>query len=284
MSTCKAASELVPKLPRLGTTIGKRVLRVTSSRLAFLGDQRQSGLLRVGELLDALRPSARLPASAMSTCRSISSSTACGRQLVDLPRERAGRSLRRRRSSPADWSRCRCRRTPRRTSTADRSGFFVPVLAKMISCCSGSFLSAQNCWFICQMRLALTMPTMPCACGDSVGHVLLGVDVDAADEDAVDGLERVELACAAAHRARSASRAASYCRGEKISVTLSVTPAAASSSSAARPAGVAGTLIMRFLWPGAHFLPSSTYCAAPLRDAAGLQAGSSSSGSSSKLT
>src|SRR2546421_330288 len=44
-----------------------------------------------------------------------------------------------------------------------------------------------------------------------------------------------------------ASRAAVYCRGEKISVTLRVTPAAHSSSTQPRPAGVAGTLIMRFL-------------------------------------
>ena len=49
------------------------------------------------------------------------------------------------------------------------SGFFVPVLAKIISCLSGSFLSAQKRWFICQMRLALTMPTCPWACGDSSG-------------------------------------------------------------------------------------------------------------------
>ena len=48
-------------------------------------------------------------------------------------------------------------------------GFFVPVLAKIISCLSGSFLSAQNSWFIFQMRLALTMPTCPWAAGDSVG-------------------------------------------------------------------------------------------------------------------
>ena len=45
-----------------------------------------------------------------------------------------------------------------------------------------------------------------------------------------------------------------------MSVTLRVTPSAASSSSEPRPAGVAGTLIMRFLWPLLHFLPSSMYC------------------------
>ena len=48
-------------------------------------------------------------------------------------------------------------------------GFLVPVLAKMISCCNGRFLSFQNCWFSCQSRLALTIPTNPCAAGDSVG-------------------------------------------------------------------------------------------------------------------
>ena len=46
-----------------------------------------------------------------------------------------------------------------------------------------------------------------------------------------------------------ASRAASYCRGVKISVTLSVMPAAASSSRASMPAGVAGTFIMRLHVP-----------------------------------
>ena len=61
---------------------------------------------------------------------------------------------------------------------------------------------------------------------------------------------------------QKASRAAWYCRSLKISVTLSVTPGATSSSSAARPAGVAGTLIMRFLCPADHCLPSSMYRAA----------------------
>ena len=62
-----------------------------------------------------------------------------------------------------------------------------------------------------------------------------------------------------------ASRASSYCRIEKIKVTLSVTPAAASSSTASKPAGVAGTLIMRFWCPADHFLPSSMYCATRAR-------------------
>ena len=52
---------------------------------------------------------------------------------------------------------------------AASSGFLVPVLAKIISCFSGSFLSAQNWWLSCQIRLALTMPTMPCAAGDRPG-------------------------------------------------------------------------------------------------------------------
>ena len=37
----------------------------------------------------------------------------------------------------------------------------VPVLAKIISCLSGRCLSAQKRWFICQVCLALTMPTWP---------------------------------------------------------------------------------------------------------------------------
>ena len=46
---------------------------------------------------------------------------------------------------------------------------------------------------------------------------------------------------------------------------------------------MAGTLIMRFLWPRLHFLPSSMYCF--VRSATGSVAvTSSSSGSSSKLT
>ena len=44
-----------------------------------------------------------------------------------------------------------------------------------------------------------------------------------------------------------ASRASWYCRSVNISVTLIVTPAAASTSSASSPAPEAGTLIMRFL-------------------------------------
>ena len=56
-----------------------------------------------------------------------------------------------------------------------------------------------------------------------------------------------------------ASRAIVYCRVVKMSVTFKVTPAAASSSSAARPAAVAGTLIMRFFCPADHFLPSLMY-------------------------
>ncbi len=61
---------------------------------------------------------------------------------------------------------------PARAATylsAGSSFFLVPVLAKMISCCSRSPLSDQNCWFICHSRLALTMPTMPWASLLSVG-------------------------------------------------------------------------------------------------------------------
>ncbi len=83
--------------------------------------------------------------------------------------------------------------------------------------------------------------------------------------------------------AHTASRAARYCRSLKISVTLSVMPAAASSSSAPRPASVAGTLIIRLTCPSAQRLPSSTYFFE--RSAMEMPlSGSSSSGSSSKLT
>ena len=81
----------------------------------------------------------------------------------------------------------------------------------------------------------------------------------------------------------TASRAALYCRMEKISVTFSVMPAAANSSNAPSPAAVAGTLIIRFTWPAAHFLPSSTYFLLPTSVGVGADL-SSSSGSSSKLT
>ena len=46
-----------------------------------------------------------------------------------------------------------------------------------------------------------------------------------------------------------------------MSVTFSANPAAASSSIASRPAAVAGTLIMRFVWPALHFFARATYCA-----------------------
>ena len=83
-------------------------------------DQLQQRFLRIGELLDALRPSASLPAFACRLWRSISSSTVVGRQLVDLAGEWSAALLRPRRWWPADWSRCRSRRTPRHTSTAGR--------------------------------------------------------------------------------------------------------------------------------------------------------------------
>src|SRR5205807_6232804 len=44
-------------------------------------------------------------------------------------------------------------------------GFFVPVLAKIISCWSRRFLPFQNSWLLRQIRLALTMPTCPWAAG-----------------------------------------------------------------------------------------------------------------------
>ena len=76
--------------------------------------------------------------------------------------------------------------------------------------------------------------------------VLLGVYIQPADENAVDRFEPVQRRTALRLR-QMASRAALYCRSEKMSVTLSVMPAAAISSRAPRPAGVAGTLIMRLL-------------------------------------
>ena len=72
------------------------------------------------------------------------------------------------------------------------SGFFVPVLAKMISCRSGVGRVDQNSWFACQIRFAPTMPTCPCAAGDKFGHVLLRVHVHARNEDAVNALEAIE--------------------------------------------------------------------------------------------
>ena len=48
-------------------------------------------------------------------------------------------------------------------------GYFVPVLAKTISCRSGVDRRLQYCWFSAQIRLALRMPTMPCAAGESCG-------------------------------------------------------------------------------------------------------------------
>ena len=56
-----------------------------------------------------------------------------------------------------------------------------------------------------------------------------------------------------------ASRAARYCRGVKIKVTFNFTPAAAKGSKASSPAGVAGTLIKRFLWPADQRRANSIY-------------------------
>ena len=79
------------------------------------------------------------------------------------------------------------------------------------------------------------------------------------NEDAVDALEPGQPGLAALAPRQTFSRAMLYWRSEKISVTLRVMPSAASSSRASSPAGVAGTLIIRFWWPAFHFLPSSMY-------------------------
>ena len=75
-----------------------------------------------------------------------------------------------------------------------RSAFLVPVLAKIISWASGSFLLCQNSRFSRQIRFAPTMPTWPCAAGRQLGDVLFGVDVDAGHENAVDAFEVFQLA------------------------------------------------------------------------------------------
>ena len=80
-----------------------------------------------------------------------------------------------------------------------------------------------------------------------------------------------------------ASRAAWYCRGVKINVTFSFTPAAAKGSKASSPAGVAGTLIKRFLWPADQRRANSIYRATRCR-CGRFDSGSSNSGSTSKLT
>jgi hypothetical protein len=48
-------------------------------------------------------------------------------------------------------------------------GFLVPVLAKIISCCSGRSLSDQKSQFSRQICLAFTMPTRPWAASEREG-------------------------------------------------------------------------------------------------------------------
>ncbi len=48
-------------------------------------------------------------------------------------------------------------------------GFLVPVLAKIISCCSGRPLSDQNAQFSCQICFAFTIPTRPWAASEREG-------------------------------------------------------------------------------------------------------------------
>ena len=72
------------------------------------------------------------------------------------------------------------------------AGFFVPVLAKIISCLSGSFLPAQNSWFMLPDPLGVDDADLPLGRRRELRHVLLGVDVEPADEDAVDRLEDVQ--------------------------------------------------------------------------------------------
>ena len=84
------------------------------------------------------------------------------------------------------------------------AGFFTPVLAKTISCCSRRFLSFQNSWFARQTSLGVHDADLPLGGGAQVGHMLLRVHVHARDEDAVDALEVVQPVLAAlCARARS---------------------------------------------------------------------------------
>ena len=208
--------------------------------------------------------SASLPASRMSTFASISASTVGRRQLIDLSRERPPARLRPPRSSPAGSSRCRC---PANASTyfhGGSSGFFVPVLAKIISCFSVSPLSAQNSLVQPPDALGVHDADLPLRRRRQVGHVLLGVHVQPADEDAVDGLHVRPCRRAAGCPRQQASRAAMYCRSLKISVTLTRTPAATSSSSAAEPARRGRHLDHPVLVPGRPLLAELDVLRRPL--------------------
>ena len=114
--------------------------------------------------------------------------------------------------------------------------------------------------------------------------MLLGVHVHARDEDAVDALEFASPSLRRWTPRQIASRAMMYCRSEKISVTLIVTPLAATSSSASSPARRRRNLDHAVLVPGRPLLASSMYLL--LRRILGADGSvtSSSSGSSSKLT
>ena len=137
-------------------------------------------------------------------------------------------------------------------------GFLVPVLAKIISWASGSFLPCQNSRFSRQIRFASDDAHLALRGRRQLGDVLFGVDVDAADENAVDAFEVFQLAEALPPAPHRVAGGPILPFGENQGdVQRHAGGGQAFQGAPGRP-GVAGTLIMRFLWPADHFLPSST--------------------------
>ena len=78
------------------------------------------------------------------------------------------------------------------------SGFFVPVLAKIISCFSGSFLSAQNSLVHLPDALGVDDADLPLGRAATGRGTCFSVYTSTpADEDAVDRLEAVQRLAAA---------------------------------------------------------------------------------------
>ena len=119
------------------------------------------------------------------------------------------------------------------------SGFFVPVLAKIISCFERQPLVGPELLVELPDALGVDDADLSLSGRRQRGNVLLRVHIEPADEDAVD---RFEVRQAGGPPLRPApdgvAGRAILVLAEKISVTLSVTPAAAQflQSAAGRPA------------------------------------------------
>ena len=181
------------RLKRGATALRVILVRATAapaSAARFLAIKRQQRFLRLGEFAEALVHE-RLFQVLDVDLGAISATTSAG-GIWSIVRRNVRPLSSTASLVAAGWFECRCRPGPRHTSTADRCGFFVPVLANTISCLSGVGCFCPELLVGPPDLLHVDDADLPLRGGRQLGHVLLGVHVDARDEDAVDALEPVE--------------------------------------------------------------------------------------------